>query len=363
MNQDHFNPSDARKTVIGLGEPIVAETDELTRVMHERQQTLTVYCCGGAGINIGRQAVKLSKRSRNNPRFAKLHTVYVDTGKGNVYDTDEQENFYIMEGTVGSGGLRGEHADDITANVKPLLNRHPAQSDTVVIISSGGGGSGATWAASLARELQSQGKMVIAFLIGSTMTRHWAENTLKAVETYRRLVKRSGVPIALRYLENNELVNRKTNDDAVNADLSSLLALFSGNNLELDPQDLAHWINFPKISDFEPSLVELTLFGEEGTRVADLPVVSLATLTTPEKSQALQGADVDNQCVGFYDARDGADLFPLHFALIQHGFTDLITHLDTVVAKTQDKNESRTRVQEVKMKSRVKLDEDDDILL
>lgn len=98
---------------------------------------VTVYCCGGAGINIG--SFFEQYRDRSEPGFSLLSTIYIDTSHSNINKNIPDEFTYIFDGLDGSGKVRKENAEAISISVLDILHKFKPGDLSIVISSASGG--------------------------------------------------------------------------------------------------------------------------------------------------------------------------------------------------------------------------------
>ena len=120
--------------------------------MSEEKRTNTVvFSCGGAGINIGRQAAAVSNEFSEHLRKPGIN----------------RDKVFLFEGIDGSGKVRAENHKAIGKSVLKILEQFkPGKFN--IIVNSASGGSGSIIGHSILAELKKRGEQVVMILIGST---------------------------------------------------------------------------------------------------------------------------------------------------------------------------------------------------
>lgn len=294
--------------------------------MIKPKNTVRIWCCGGGGINIGTMVE--SYRADNNPAFANFKVSYIDTSDANIATTQRDENsVYRFKSTRpnetvnGSGGIRRTNAELIIENVDDILLKHPAE-DMNIVCFTASGASGSTVGPSLVSELLARGKFVIAMVIGDTQTNNRTKNTASTLKSLVAISQMRKSNVAIYYDENSESRSR----DAVNLNMvstfTSFLALFSGNNAELDNEDLYNWINYTRlVPGMEPELVRIEVVGASRAEL-DVTPVTVATLTSAssgDRTGLKEGHVPEEQFVGYLSNDVPTEILnelPVHFMTV-----------------------------------------------
>ena len=215
---------------------------------------ITVYACGGTGINV----VKNLDCHSDSEVFAALELCFIDTSRssttGGVVNDGNFFQIRNLEDTEldGSGRVRGENAEAIVSRVREILNTFKP-GDVSIVVSSGGGGSGSTIAPAITNELVQRGNLVIPVMIGSAGTRRELLNTLGTIKSYLASAINNETPIPMVYVENTARSTRGEINSQVNVIISLLALLFSRQNKGLDTKDLSHWLHYSKVAKQHPA--------------------------------------------------------------------------------------------------------------
>lgn len=306
--------------------------------------TIRLYAAGGAGINIGKNFEK--SRGKAEEAFAEIHVSYLDTSDSNLRNVNTTlDNIYRIDGIDGSGQVRAENFEEIAPRVRDMLQKH-APMDLNIVISSFSGGSGSVIGPSLVSELLSEGKNVIVIGIGDSSTVNYAKNTQKTIKSYANIAVQNEAPVVAAYFENGNSTPREEVDRGIFQLVTALAVLFSRENAELDSADLRNWLNFHRVTSFEPQLAALSLF--EGTDpVEDYgDIITVATLAT-EKSGTTLNTVIGYQTVGWLPPADGDNMkrvhaaAPIHFMVSDGVFTDVDAKLEQFLGDHQKRLAAR----------------------
>uniref|UniRef100_A0AAU7PF38 Tubulin nucleotide-binding domain-like superfamily protein n=1 Tax=Burkholderia phage vB_BgluM-SURPRISE13 TaxID=3159457 RepID=A0AAU7PF38_9VIRU len=288
---------------------------------------IRIFCTGGAGIGIGKYFEL--ERGKQNPGYAEVDPVYMDTSKASTFGVPA-EYFYQLPEANGSGGKRSHNGADIVKYTGEMLQRFPL-ADFNIVIHSATGGSGSVMGPSIVSEALNQGKSVIAFVIGGDDTKNYIENCIGTLESYEGIVEAREQPVVLQFLQNGVDGSIEDIDLKVHVAISCLTALYSGQNKNLDERDLHHWLHFDEVTTYQPQVGVLSIHQEKLT-VGDVNLISVATLNT-DLNNTKVGQPVEYQRVGVpmnivereaaLSKDDRTMRFPLHFA-VADGFLDTV---------------------------------------
>lgn len=149
----------------------------------------------------------------------------------------------------------------------------------------------------IAAELKARGLQVVVIMVGSTDTRIEIDNTIKTLKSYEGIAARSQSPVVAHYLENTRKQPKSLVDDKVRRAVSLLMSLFSGQNEELDTQDLKNWLNYTPLSGTDPCLSSLNFAMSEQDVQQAGTAISVATLYKTGMDTGLDNIPA-YQCVG-----------------------------------------------------------------
>jgi len=312
-------------------------------VANSERDEITIYAVGGAGINLGLK-LQNAMRGRTASIFGRVRVVFADTSRSNVTAAVPESDCYIMKGCDGAGKKRDEHAQLIIERTPEILLKFKPTKHNIVI-GSAGGGSGSVLGPSIVSQLLAKGEAVTAITIGSTATLKDAENTLNTLKSYEGAVRMRERPVGLTYLENSHELSRAKIDERVIQFVTCMAVLFSGNNAELDSQDLHNWRDFHRVTSFGPRLAFLDIVGgeREVNMSDDRVLISVATLSAQDRDSAIHGATPEYQAVGYVspDAKEAHEPLPIHFMLFDGVFRPIVDRLSELVTRLKDEAEAR----------------------
>ncbi|MCK9234834.1 MAG: hypothetical protein M0R77_00800 [Gammaproteobacteria bacterium] len=336
----------------------------MSNTIERTRGNIRVYACGGAGINLGRMVETISEKSKDNLNFAQIDITYVDTSLANAKGLPKDCFYHIQpsythisdrEDTLdGSGQKRDENAESVKQAIPDLLLKHPPK-DINILIHSGGGGSGSVLAPFITAQLKKKGLEVIIILIGSRDTLKDITNTIDTIKSYAGISKVNNSPIAIAYEENgseynNSRLSSQVVDSNVLLTVNSLAVLFSKNNERLDTKDLEHWLNFQKVTDYQPGIVGLQICDRNTAKDFDQNIVSVATLHSETSGTSLGSNNIPSyQCRGILPEElssvvvdeDNNSKLPLHFILSDEIIVDSLFSLNKLSAGLKEKSQSR----------------------
>lgn len=254
--------------------------------------TMTVYACGGAGLNIARQIKDLD-----------IDTYFVDTSKSNLKSINS-DNVYLVDGMDGAGKDRSvtyNQFKDVAADV--LVRFKPSQQLNIVI-SSLTGGSGCVISSLIARELIRQGHNTVVVGVDSSGSLVEIRNSVKTLKTLESFSKQLGAPIPLYYINRDS----RTEADKTALRFINLLALLVDKNrtAEFDNSDLSTFLYFDRVTDNQPSvsMLDVMLNEEVVPEKNTLVVTSILMTKTPES--ALKPVVPENKAICVITDNTGA---------------------------------------------------------
>lgn len=314
----------------------------MSDVLTQTKRNVRIFGCGGGGTNIAYALEKL--RGNKELGFAEADIAYVDASRSNMRSDIPAKSVYLVDGIDGSGKVRSENHAEISLRIKDiLLQFQPA--DLNIIIATLAGGSGSVIAPLLGRELLQRGVPTIFIGIGDTSTRLDTENTLKSIESFEAIAKATDTPTVLQYLQNSEQLSRSAIDTQVRAMVSSLCSLFSGENRELDSQDLSNWLKFsnPKVTTYRAQLATLHLL-DGNDDFKDLGnIISVASLLNEGETITLPTRP--EYATWGYIPRGAAEAVikgaPYHFVIADGIIHDVIADLRGILAEMAAAQEAR----------------------
>lgn len=304
---------------------------------------LTVYCCGGLGVSIGSKFIKnLGKVSES---FAEICPVFIDTSKSDLNDAIPNDLVYLVQGLDGSGKKRDSNYQSVKECSNEILHQFPP-SEVNIVIHSASGGSGSVISPVLVSELLSRDVLTIVITVGSVSSKIEISNTINTLKSYDVISKKRGLPVLVSYKENNKNSPRNKVDGEIQSTVLMLAALFSGNNRKLDMADLKNFINYHKVTSYDPKLSMIDFFSKDIIMTKGLSLISVATLVDDKTDYELD-TFVEYQAVGYLptkteDNADGVNIdLPVHMCVIGEYFSGVVGKLEGLL---KDYNENRKAV-------------------
>lgn len=314
---------------------------------------ITLYACGGAGVNVAKFFEKYRKTSQDDhpddQAFARITPVYIDTSRSNLRGDVPEESTYVIQGLDGSGKVRRENADAITQCTLDILQKHkPA--NVSIVISSAAGGSGSVIAPSIVSELLERGKTVIVCAIGSEDSRIELENTSKTIKTYESIAKMRKKPVIMLYASNNDNEAGRVGVDAeITQAITKIAALYSKHNRELDSKDLDNWIFYNNVTSFAPKLCFLDFYPGKITNLKNGQVVSVATLCLDGMSSST-GMTVEYQAVGYVTEEQNKKTTltsALHYVILDNIISDIHAEISDKLHMLDEQQRARISKQSI----------------
>lgn len=232
---------------------------------------INVYCCGGAGSNIGKAI---------NGTDSKV--CYVDTSISNLKGVDV-DDIYLVEDRDGAGQLRSNTYAWFRGLEEEVLIRFKPSDTLNVIVHSLGGGSGSVIGPMLAREMINRGHRVIVIAIESRDSTKRIQNTLATLQTYQGVVNSLKSSVSLMYVENDR---RKQADEEILTFIELMSVITNKEHVdEFDTEDINNFINFDNVTDYDPGVGIISLIKSKGGEsVRGTATVSTIYITTDKDS-------------------------------------------------------------------------------
>lgn len=318
---------------------------------------IRIYACGGGGINVGSHFERY--RQTNEPAFATVEPVYIDTSDSNIgrnRASIDKSNCYLIEGLDGSGKIRSENHETISDRTRDILQQFKPL-DLNIVLSTAAGGSGSVIAPSLVSELLDRDQNVIVLMIGSTDTRIDAENTLKTLKSYEAISRLRSAPVVAAYIENSQSLKRTDADLYLQMIVFKMCVLFSRQNHELDSRDLFNWLRYERVTTFKSQLAALTVIeAREITGELDSigNIISVATIASDDMDIRIP-IKPEYQCVGYlgeHNTETVKNHCPIHFVVSDGIFQDVGVRINQVLKEMSE-------VQHARITKRTLLDERD----
>ncbi len=276
------------------------------------KNTITIYACGGTGVNIGELIEKnFSSLEADIVPHANIVVHYVDTSESNVRDK-KVTNLYLFDGLDGSGGLRTRNKDEIADYVPEILAKF-APGDLSIVINSASGGSGSVIGPMITSKLLEREKLVVNISVLSSESKIHLTNTVDVLETLEGISVHNKRVLPVILCDNSQ--NSEDNiNNTVFASVYSLSVLFSGGLLRLDNADLDNWINFNKVTTHPIGAVLLDIVSNDTVLEKNDIVCSVASIV--KSINDIYKDFVEYKTNGIFNSGDKNNLSNIHFTLI-----------------------------------------------
>ena len=323
-----------RKKIFSLGCLCVNTNNEEAYRM--KKNVISIYACGGAGINIATQALKIPSGATG---FPDIEITLVDTSDSNIdKESIKDKNIYLIPGLDGSGKDRRFGYENAAPHIVPILRNYKPK-DFSIIIFSLSGGSGSTIGPLLVKELIERDQNVFCFVIGNLANGTEAENSLKTIATLQGISSKLKKPIVAKFYENDDETPRGFVDIQIENDIRALSILLSGMNIELDDEDIHNFLYYntlPSMKQLNAQLVDLVVYHkkEDSRDPTGFIAIAVASLLS-DKSDPLLLMGQPYGCVGFMPPAliesTQSKMNPFHFILTNAHLNDRIEKFNKVV--------------------------------
>lgn len=295
-----------------------------------------IYACGGAATNI--VSAFFDKEQHLIIGGADLDVAYIDTARSNTNPAIKPEQLYIVdtpESKNGSGKDRTTNAKPIKESVPDILLQFPSEKFNIVVASTMGG-SGSVAAPYIVSELLARGQNVILISVGvgAFGSKKEVQNSIKTIESYEGITKVRGRPLAMAYFDNATSRTCGKTDQRVMMMLKILSVLLSGHNHGMDDQDVSNFLDYQRVTSFEPHLTYLDVFQEKVEISKGSVAVTVASLTVSGTAADLE-VPVSYQCEGIVPSHAVESIggkVPVHTAIIAGHFSIVLSDLKAKVA-------------------------------
>lgn len=304
---------------------------------------VNIYAVGGTGINIGSAFLPYVGKAVDPVRgLAEVRTFFIDTSKSNLVGKDIPDNFiYIFddEGKLldGNGKERKSKNYDVikdSSKMNSILHQF-SPGDLNIVLHSSTGGSGSVIGPLLVSQLLARDKNVLVFCVGGTKSQIETDNTAKTLKSYENISANRKQPVCMMYLENSVTKPRSKVDKEMTGYINMSLAFWSGTNHGMDSSDLRNFLQYQKVTDFEPRLTALDFFvGPIKTpdRCTPVSVASLLADEDAEELNVLVGYHASGRCnAAVLENINGND--QMHMVTFSGYFQPIIKALEATLAR------------------------------
>lgn len=209
----------------------------------------TVIGLGGAGSNI----VNDIKQYMGDEPFIEYMTV--DSSDANVKEGIPFHHIKrnTVDGKVltGTGGVRGEHMEDLTVGVKNFIDKQKLHKHDGVIylVFSTSGGTGNMLAKDILTELLPHGVIICCLIVHDTTNQQYAFNSKKATETIFNVANKNNHALPVIYYTNSNtltIVNK-----SIAEEFKNIMKFHDTENItEIDIMDMKNFYNPKRYTQF-----------------------------------------------------------------------------------------------------------------
>ena len=282
--------------------------------VEQQQGNMRIYGAGGFGINIGSYFEPASGTIE--PGHSAPHPVYVDTSRSNLHEDINPAHLFIMEDVDGSGKVRKENHEEISKNIKSLLQAHKPL-DMNVVVFSASGGSGSVFGPLIVGELLSRGLPTICVVVGSDESNITALNTLNTLKSLEAIANKHSLPVVMFYKHNSPDIKRSVIDTDCRALIARISVLASKRNRELDSKDIQNWLQFNRTTAVKPRLALLEVYHSNEELLQATQPVSIASLYEDADTPPLTVVP-EYHCAG-YPREAIKNLVVMHYTITVNG--------------------------------------------
>lgn len=309
--------------------------------------TISLYCCGGGGANIGREYVQ----DGHSGDVAKISTYFIDTSDSNLDETTV-DKAWLFEDLDGSGKIRNSN-DKAIAKAIPNILRKFAPGDLNIVVFTTSGGTGSVSAPLLIKQLLEEGHQVIGVAMGSHESIRAAENTIGTIKTLDAISRHLDTPVVVHFGMNSPTRPRSEVDTEAHLIINGLSLLCSRRNHGLDTADIKSLLQFNISTDVPAQLARIHLFDDREAFEKEMSEPIAAAYLKRDHDDLDPDVFVPYSCEGFMPAilQSNSNLY---FGIENKSFADLAKELEAL--KKEMDVQKKTRSQAVSFAS-----EDDEV--
>lgn len=299
---------------------------------------MTVYGCGGCGINIIHNYLA-SKESVVG--VADIVNYGIDTSLANVPASADMSNYFILPDSDGSGAIRKKNYEAVTQVIKQIPVKFKP-GDLSVVVFSAGGGSGSVIGPLLMRELLTMGKQAIAIVVGSSDSLLAATNTLNTISSMDAISRKIQIPLILSFECNFPGKPLQDVDGNIATTLQRLSVLISREHHKLDTQDIATWAHYERYTDIQPQLTLLEVVSSVAMAKEVPSPISIASIVKGDTTIGEIGADY--QTTGYFRDDFGIPtLDEVHYLTSIDDLKALHSELSSRISDLKERQASRPK--------------------
>ncbi len=320
-------------------------------MIEESKNRLALRCLGGCGTNIGEDIIN----GINVTGIAKLPKDSVDASpdlmlkelSGNIIRIEPKTKSAEI---VGSGGERSMNIEHIKESTIEYANQLKFDPRTInVVVTSASGGSGAPISAVLVDELVRRKHNVLVVLVTDYSNEQYIKNSIATIKTLGAISKKHDKNIVVNLFNNNgenKLTAERNVNNNITLSLTYLAMLFSGNNIDMDTQDIGNMFNTSNYKDLRVPAGLMMLKWETGGVEDSSKYALTRTIVSEQFNKELKLGHSLHDKVG----RVSKDIEPFFNKLLPQGDLTLALEYNVLKRMLDDLNEAYVKVTAVEFK-------------
>lgn len=236
---------------------------------------VNVYCCGGAGINIGSLLEDTISQKQLDYSIFNL-----DTSEANISGRTKNTYLFKSEATEtssGSGKIRTTNRSEITNELPQVVAQFKPTTFNIVIFSATGG-SGSAIGPMLLANLLKAGQMAIAFVVVGLEDSVGANNALSTMNSLDGISGNAGLPVVGSFYMNDQFQSIADVNSEVVANIVRLSVLLSDSIQHTDSNDIINWAQYTKSTKLPSVTSTLHIVDESGATAIEYPLAVASLL-------------------------------------------------------------------------------------
>lgn len=287
---------------------------------------IAIYNCGGTGLNLGSQFQEIIASSEILSNSVVQY--FVDTSRANHREIHTDENTMVIGSGEGSGKKRDENIDSLKQCVPDILHRFQPGHFNIVVGGSAGGSGSVIQGVLLSTLLKEH--PALAIVAGSVDSAAEIRNSKQSFKTFQSIAKTRGTPAVIHYRENGRHGTRGQVDKDLISSLTLVCLMLSCTAEKIDHADLRHFLNYPKVTTFPPTLAALEIYPAKYAAPSSATTFAVTTLADYNTPTAVEPTP-PYQSAGFL-ADSQAELLMgagvVHYAVLGNFFNEIIANIN-----------------------------------
>ena len=298
---------------------------------------MRIYACGGCGTNI---VAKMNLSTDVIEGYAGIEVAYIDASNSNQFQGIMNDSNTLFISEKGSGSHRRTNYEQISEMRQTIIKQFPPH-DINIVVHSASGGSGSVIGPVLVSELLDRDQNVVVIMIGSIQNVTYINNTINTIASMEQIADKRNRPVPVFYIENPVQGSRREVDQQAQGILGILSVIYSGQNREVDQEDLTNHLNYNRITKHRPGIIYMDITGDDEINLdKGERVITAITLEDSDTISSL-GSDVELQIHGiahekviYKNESNSGDQsvtglrLPLHYITIAGRFQNIMRRLD-----------------------------------